>query len=177
VGIVARLSPEKDHALVFRAFEKVLGAVKNIRLLVIGDGAERANLEKLARQLRIDHKVTFTGFRKDIPDLLALLDLFVLCSRTEGMPLTLLEAMAAGKAIVCTSVGGIPGILESEVNGLLIPPEDEAGLAAALRKLIQDRSLAIRLGKQARRDAEQKYSIEKMVGDYETLYLKHVEKR
>ncbi len=177
LGIVARLSPEKDHALLFRAFEKVLASVKNLRLLVIGDGAERANLEKLAAQLRIDHKIAFTGFRKDIPDLLALLDLFVLCSRTEGMPLTLLEAMAAGKAIVCSTVGGIPGILESGVNGLLVPPEDEARLAAALQSLIQDRSLAMRLGKQARRDAEQKYSIEKMVGDYEALYLKHVKKR
>ncbi len=177
LGIVARLSPEKDHALLFRAFDKVLATVKNLRLLVIGDGPERANLEKLAEQLRIDHKVAFAGFRKDIPDLLALLDLFVLCSRTEGMPLTLLEAMAAGKAIVCSSVGGIPGILESGVNGLLIPPEDEARLATALQSLIQDRSLAMRFGKQARRDAEQKYSIEKMVGDYEALYLKHLKKR
>ena len=170
VGVIARISEEKDHANLLRAMARVMEGAKNFKVLIVGDGPERAAVEALARQLRLDHKVVFTGRRDDVPVLLALVDVFVLPSKTEGMPLTLLEAMAAGKAVVCTAVGGMPDIIRDGKNGLLVPPEHEARLGEAILSLIRDRSLSDRLREAARKDAEQKYSIEHMVQAYEALY-------
>jgi len=160
--------------VLLRALVRVLELTKNIRLVIVGDGPERGNIEKLIEKLGIAHKVVLTGMREDIPALLAVMDIFVLCSKTEGMPLTLLEAMASGKAIVSSGVGGIPDIIRDGENGLLVPPEDEEKLAVALLTLIRDRSLAARLRNQARKDAEQRYSTQQMVRAYEALYVKYL---
>jgi glycosyltransferase involved in cell wall biosynthesis len=177
IGNIARLSIEKDHAGLIEAFSRMLDWSKNLKLLLVGDGEERQNLEALVKKLRIDHKVIFTGIRRDIPALVAIMDIFCLSSRTEGMPLTLLEAMAAGKGIVCTEVGGIPNIIRSGYNGFLVPPEKPEKLAEALFTLVQDRNLAGRMRNAARKDAEKFYSLEKMIQSYENIYLEHYHRK
>lgn len=170
VGIIARLSEEKDHPTLIRAFRRVVDTAPNYRLLIVGDGPQRSELESLIQQLGLQHKIILTGSREDVPDILALLDIFVLCSRTEGMPLTLLEAMAAGKTILCTPVGGIPNIIQDGRNGLLFPPGNADKLADLLLKVIRDRTLSTQLRTTTRQDAERKYGIARMVQAYESLY-------
>jgi glycosyltransferase involved in cell wall biosynthesis len=173
-GNVARLSPEKNQALFLRASVRVLRECKNLKVLLVGDGPERNSLEKLVDDLGIRHKVIFAGQRQDIADLLALMDIFVLSSSTEGMPMTLLEAMAAGKAIVCTAAGGIPGVIQDGENGLLCPCGDEEALSNCISGLIRQRDLAAKLRARARKDAENKYSVRHMAGQYEQMYKKHM---
>ena len=122
----------------------------NLRFVVVGDGSERASLERLADELGVP--TLFLGHRPndEVPDLVAAMDVLVLSSRFEGMPLALLEWMAAGKAIVASRVGGIPSIVEHEQEALLVPPRDYVGFAQEIARLLDDPSERRRLGDAAR---------------------------
>jgi glycosyltransferase involved in cell wall biosynthesis len=167
---VGRLEPEKNYELLIRAIDRLRPRFPSIKCLLVGDGTRRAALEGLAGSLGLASHVTFTGVRADIPDLLGAADVFALSSLKEGLPVSLLEAMAAGKGIVATSVGGIPETIRDGENGLLVPSEDVDALAGGIGKLLADEGLRARLGRSARDDAERDYDLKNIVRRVENLY-------
>ena len=141
VGVVARLEPEKGHPTLFEAWPAVLRAVPDAYLLVIGEGSQRDALEAKARELRIAHRVVFTGRRDDVPAVTAALDVAVLPSYREAQGLSILEALALARPVVASKVGGIPEMIEDGVTGLLVEPHDAEGLARAISRLLTDHPL------------------------------------
>lgn len=134
IGHVARLAPVKNQALLLRAFALVVEQMPEARLSIVGDGPERATLMQLARDLAIENAVTFHGETSDVPGKLQETHIFCLSSDSEGTPVSVIEALAAGRPVVATSVGGLPALV-SEDAGLLSPAGDPQGLATALLKV------------------------------------------
>lgn len=134
--VPARLHPAKGHRDLFAALTDIRRVHPEVRVLFAGDGPERAALEALARTTPSAGTVRFLGHREDLPDLLAAADLVVLPSRAEGLPAALLEALAAGRAVVATAVGGVPEAVTDGVQGRLVPPGDPTRLAAAVLELL-----------------------------------------
>lgn len=147
---VGRLINQKGVDVLIQA----LGTLEDGVLLIVGQGPERKNLEALVKELQIDSKVIFLGIREDIPDILKMADCFVLPSRYEGLPLVLVEAMAAGKAIIVSDFDAASEIIKNGQNGLIVEKEDVSNLALAMRK-IRDNDLRNRLSLQAGKDAEE----------------------
>lgn len=170
IGIIARLAPVKDITTLIQAVKLLLDKGIEVSLTIAGDGPERVNLEHLSASLGIAGAVNFLGFRRDVANVLAEIDLFVLCSLSEGTSLTLLEAMAAGKPVVVTNVGGNSAIVNDGVNGLLVPPGDPVALADALQKLMADRDLRERMGATNIHTIQERYSLDRMASAYESLY-------
>jgi glycosyltransferase involved in cell wall biosynthesis len=166
VLVIARLDVQKGHRYVLAAAAQVPGAV----LVVAGDGPERAGLEALAGELGIADRVRFLGWRDDVPELLAVSDLVVLPSLYEGLPVSVLEAMAAGRAVVATAVGGTDEAVEDGESGLLVRPRDADGLAAAIRRLLQDNGLRDRLAAAGRARVERDFSAAAMVARITDVY-------
>jgi len=162
-GIIGRLKPQKDHVTFLKAAAHVLRKTPSARFLVVGDGPLRNELENLASELGVTPAVIFTGLRSDIPAVLAALDVLILSSRWEGLPVTLLEGMAAEKAVVATSVNGINGVAVPDVTALLVPPEDSAALAEACLKLAFDLDLRMRLGWAGFERVSARYSLDVMI--------------
>ena len=171
--IVARVDGLKGHETLLRALPQLRDAGHQLTVLIAGDGAERANLETLARELALGpEQVRFLGFRSDVPDLLAASDFFLLPSRTEGLPLSMLEAMTHGLPAIATPVGGIPEVIHSGEHGLLVPVDDPPALAAAMGRLCGDPALLRTMGDQARRRALSEFSFERMTREYLELYAR-----
>ncbi len=170
VGVVARLELEKGHATLLEAWPAVVRAVPDAYLLVVGEGSRREALERLASELRIGHRVVFTGRRDDVPAVTAALDVAVLPSYREAQGLTILEAMALSRPVVASNVGGIPEVIEDGVTGLLVPPRDPAALAAAITRLLLDHPLADTLARAAHDMVHERFCIELMVRGVETIY-------
>src|SRR5688500_16816009 len=160
IGTAGRLTAVKDQALLLRAARVILQEQPATRVLVIGEGPLRDDLVRLARALGIDQACLFVGPRMDVYDLVAALDVFVLPSLREGLPMALLEAMALGTPVVATSVGGVPEILTDRANGLLVKSGDERGLAAACLELARNPLWAQTLGARARRAVQECFSHE-----------------
>jgi glycosyltransferase involved in cell wall biosynthesis len=139
--------------------------------LFVGDGPLKSDLERLVRQLDISHKVIFAGFRPDISRVLSAIDILVVPSLLEGFPIMTLEAMAMAKPIVATRINGIEEQISDGEEGLLVPPQSTKTLSAAVLELIQNNELASRLGTAARRKVETYFSVERMVGETEKVYL------
>lgn len=146
VGISAALRKEKAHEMFLRAAAEVLKKGKDVRFLIIGDGPRRQELESLASGLGIARNLVFTGFVKNIQDALSILDIGVLTSEREGLPLTLLEYMASSKPIVATDVGGVGEVVKNGVNGFLVPSGDHIALAGQISNLLDNETLASELG-------------------------------
>ena len=145
---IGRLSLEKGHADLLRAFalmRMTRGVAFESRLLIVGDGPERQNLQALSSELKLVDAVQFAGYQADVASYYAAADVFVLPSHSEGSPNVLLEAMAAGLPVVATAVGGVPEILSDEVNALLVPKQNEKALANSIERLLNDFALAQRL--------------------------------
>ncbi|MGB9873305.1 MAG: glycosyltransferase, partial [Anaerolineae bacterium] len=159
---VGRLTEQKGMDILLEALHGLEPRKWDLRLWLIGDGPQRSMLETRARQLGLETRVQFLGWRYDVPDLLVASDIFVLPSRYEAMPMTILEAMAAGLPCVVTDVGDNALLVEDGVNGRVVSPEDPAALAGALRDLIQSPGARRVMGDAARRKA-QHYSVERMV--------------
>lgn len=170
IGVAARLSVEKGIAYLLEALPRVVSCFPAVVLLIAGEGPLEAELRRMAKALGVDHHVRFLGPRTDIPLLLSLFDVYALPSLSEGLPMILLEAMAAGCPILATAVGGIPSAVQSEVNGLLVPPQDPASLAAALTRVLASPELRHRLADQARGSFRARFSAEAMARQYERLY-------
>jgi len=171
IGIVARLSPEKDHRTLLLAFKLVAQQRKDCLLLVVGDGPLLEPMKSFAQRLGLVGRVIFAGQRSDVPDLLQLMDLFVLSSTTEGISLTLIEAMSAGLPVVATSVGGNPEVVVDGETGLLVPARDPKALANALLKLLNADRQRKAMGLRGQIRAEAVFNVDKMARAYERLYI------
>ena len=167
--VVARLTAEKDVQNLLRAVRQVVDVLPQFRLEIAGDGPCRAELERLAAELGIGDRVRFLGEVRDVPALLARARLFVLPSQTEGISLTILEAMASGLPVVTTKVGGNPEIVESG-TGVLVPPRDPAALAHGILRVAGNPDEALFLGRAARRRVETHFDVRKMVAQYAAVY-------
>lgn len=170
VGNIGRLAPEKDQESLITAFSKFLATGANAELVIAGDGPLMARLTEQASFHGIKDRVKLLGYRSDISRLLNIFDVFVLSSSTEGISLTLLEAMAAGKPIIATRVGGNPEVVEDEKTGLLVPSGAPDDLAAALQKLYADRYLLEKYGQAGERRAHDVFDIAAMTDAYIKLY-------
>jgi glycosyltransferase involved in cell wall biosynthesis len=168
--IVARLSPEKDVATLLHAAAMVVRAEPAFHLAIAGDGPCMAELHALTTELGLSEHVQFLGMVRDVAALLARARFFVLSSLSEGVSLTLLEAMACGLPVVATHVGGTPEVVTDQ-TGLLVPPADPTALAAAMLRLHRDAALGRRLGEAGRRRVEKNFDIRRMVADYERMYV------
>ena len=167
VGTVGRIDANKNHPLLVRAMAPLLS--DQVRLVIVGDGEYRAQLEHLIRALPDPSLVTLTGSRTDVPRVIQAFDVFALPSRSEGLPLVVPEAMSAALPIIATSVGGLPGVVDHMHTGFLIEV-DEDQLRAALSMLVNDPDRAREMGTRARQAALARYSHERMVGAYLALY-------
>jgi glycosyltransferase involved in cell wall biosynthesis len=168
VGTVGRLFREKGHAYLIRSVEPLLG--DRFHLIITGEGPERDALAAKVRVLARPDCVHLTGNRRDVPRLLAALDVFALTSVGEGLPLVIPEAMAAGLPVVSTAVGGIPQVVVAGETGFLVEYGDEEALGGHLRSLDLDRELARKCGEAGRARALDRYSSRRMVADYLSLY-------
>jgi len=147
IGTVGRLEPPKGQRYLLEAASDLLKEFPQIRLLLIGDGKLRRTLEDHGNQLGLQGKQTYLGIRRDIPQILRAMDIFVLPSIREGLPIALLEAMASGCPCIASAVGGVPEVIEEQRSGLLVSPADTQGLKKALKKILSDRSFGALLGK------------------------------
>jgi glycosyltransferase involved in cell wall biosynthesis len=145
IGMIGRLSPMKGHELALRAMTEVLARHPDVNLVVVGHGEMRPDLEELARELRLERTVIFTGQREDIPDVLAALDLVMFSSLREGHPLACLEAIAAAKPVVAFDIPGPGDIVKHGETGLLVRKGDVRGLAEAITATMDDRALYERM--------------------------------
>ena len=171
VAIVANFFPIKGHRYLIRAIPKVVEAYPETRFVLAGDGESRPAAEALVEQLGVSDRVTFTGEIRDTLDLMRASDLVVLPSLSEGLPITLIEAMALGRPVVATGVGGIPEVVEDGVTARVVPPRSSAALAGAMLELLDAPDRAKRLGDAAWSVAREKFSAGRMVRRTEELYL------
>ena len=169
--VVARLSPDKDLATLLHAVALVVRKSPDFHLAIAGDGPCAAELRQLADQLGVANRVRFLGLVNDVPALLQQARSFVLSSISEGVPLTILEAMASGLPVVATSVGGVPEVVSDGVTGLLVEPRNPQALASALLGMHQDAESALRFGSAGRRRVEALFDVRQMVARYEQLYV------
>ena len=167
---VARLNALKDHATAARAIARASQQDARIRWLVVGDGEERTSLEVLLREQQLEGVTRLVGTRRDVPRLLAAADVCLLSSISEGLPLTLIEAMAARLPVVATDVGGVAEVVVPEITGLLAAAGDDATLAQHLLRLSADRGLAARLGRTGAARAEHLFSFERMEAGYAAVF-------
>jgi glycosyltransferase involved in cell wall biosynthesis len=166
---VARLAPPKDIRTLLAAFAR-LSKRGNVVLLLAGDGPLRTELVEEARARGLGRSVRFLGARSDVPEILAASDVFVLSSSWEGSPLSVMEAMAAGRPAVATSVGGVPELVEHGETGVLVPPSDVTALERAMSELAVDAELRGRLGRNAQRVAAERFDVSTMSARYARLY-------
>jgi len=169
VGTIGRLNTQKGHRFLVDAAARLLARHIEVRVLIVGDGDLMDTLRQQTVDLGIADRVVFAGHRTDVPDVLGALDVFCISSLYEGTPLALFEAMAAGRAVVSTSVDGCREVLEDGVTGLLAPPGDAGGLAAALERVLAEPALRARLG-QAALAASRAYDVRVCVQRMEGLY-------
>lgn len=167
---VARLNALKDHATAIRTIKRLRDSGVPAKLILVGDGEERPQLEQLVAKNQLVDAVVFLGARSDIPRLLAAGDAFLLSSISEGIPLTLIEAMGAGLPIVSTDVGGIPEVIEHGVSGLLAPARDDEQLASHLRMLWQHPNRKTELAEKGVLRATENFSLENMHRQYVDVY-------
>jgi glycosyltransferase involved in cell wall biosynthesis len=169
IGCVASLRPEKAHDVLLRGFALVHTASPAPRLCIVGDGAERARLETYAAKLGIADRVLWAGERRNAGRLMPAFDVAVLCSRSEGLPLSALEAMAGGTPLITSRAGSLPTLL-GEGAGLLVETDDSVGLASAIELLLADKGLARELTHRARAVIADRYELSTVVKRLEDTY-------
>jgi glycosyltransferase involved in cell wall biosynthesis len=177
IGMVARIDQQKDYETLAKAAARVVAAVPDVHFLVVGgysnDEAQRQHFEKVKLWVRANNVVpyfTFTDFRTDVPRLLRAMDIVVLSTHYEGLPLAVLEAMACGKPVVATAVDGVPEIVIDNHTGLLFSHQDDSELASHLLSLIRDRSRATLLGERARSFVQAHFNQEQFRDSIVELY-------
>jgi glycosyltransferase involved in cell wall biosynthesis len=170
-GFAGRMDPEKNHRVLIEAFARVWRDHGSVRLRLLGGGALEQRLKQQVQNLGLHEVVEFRGFSHDVPGFLAGIDIYVLPSDFEALPLSLLEAIASGLPVVATSVGGVPGIVQNTGSGWLCAPDNAEALSAAMRSAIASRDNPGR-AERARRAVAEQYSAERMARDYERLYSK-----
>jgi L-malate glycosyltransferase len=171
IGSVGRLVPVKNYATLLRAAARVASRVPQLTLALVGDGPLDGELKTLAEQLGIADRVSFLGYRDDVPNLLNAMDIFVLPSLREGMPNAVLEAMACGLPVIASEVGGASEIVRDRENGLLVCPTDVEQLSQHLYQLALSPERCRAMGIAGRRCIEREFKMEHMVNKYTNLYL------
>jgi glycosyltransferase involved in cell wall biosynthesis len=174
VGMVGRLHPLKRHDIFIKAASLVRKSCPNVKFLIIGEGEERKNIEKLITQLELTGDVKLLGYRNDIPVLNKILDVSVLCSDTEALPMSLIEAMASSVPVVATKVGSVSDLIINGENGYLVSPNSCDDLADSIVKILTNKELAKQMGQRGLQIAQEKYSIQDMVKEYEKVFSEAV---
>jgi len=178
IGIVAQLTAQKGHIYLLEAMRRIVRAFPKTKCLIVGDGPLREKLQGLAEKLGLSGHCIFTGARDDIPEVLSALDVWVLPSvASEGLPRALLEALAMGKPVVTTRVGGIPELVIDGITGILVPPKDSEALKDAILSLLMDREKAREMGKRSRELVVKNFTQELMVRRIEKLYRTLMEEK
>lgn len=170
IGAVGLLNEAKGHAHLIEAVAELRGRGNRVRCLIVGEGALRADLERKIRDFGLDDAVILAGYRRDIPDVLAALDVFAMPSLWEGMPYGVLEAMASSKPVIASDVNGCRDLVSNGETGLLVPPRDPRALASALEQVLSDRDLAARLAIAGRALVRREYSLDAMIDRYVELF-------
>jgi glycosyltransferase involved in cell wall biosynthesis len=171
IGAIGRMVWQKGFEYLIEAIPKILEPIPDVKFMIVGDGPLKIPLETMSRKLKVTDSVIFAGFRSDIREILAAIDILVIPSLLEGFPMVTLEAMAMAKPIIATRIDGVIEQITDGENGLLVPPKDHEALTESILKLIQDKELSGRLGRLARKKVEQEFSVEKMVAETEKVYL------
>jgi len=170
LGTIGRMKTQKGQAFLLEAFAGLRRRMDDLRLLIVGEGPLRADLQKQAEDLRVAPEVCFAGARRDIYPLLSIMDLFVFPSLWEGMPTTIVEAMAAGRAVVASDIPPVREIIPSPDVGALVPPGDARSLEHALEQILEDKARGQKMGKLAREYATCTFHIQKVVSQYQDLF-------
>jgi len=168
---VGALSEEKDFSTFIKAAHKTLKSYADVHFLIVGDGVEKNNISDGIKELNIADNITLTGFRKDIPRLLKNADIFMLCSKSEGLGTSFIDAAAASCALLGSDTGGIPEIINNNENGFLAKPGNEQDFSAKLMKLLTDNELRFKMAENAKSSAKN-FSITAMGKSYRKLYDK-----
>jgi glycosyltransferase involved in cell wall biosynthesis len=166
VGIVGRLVPIKDHATMFEAIRSLPG----VHLAVLGDGELRGQLETLVRSMGIDDRVHFVGWWLDMPTALVDLDVVALSSRNEGTPVALIEALACGRPVVSTDVGGVRSVVQDGETGRLVPPGDPAALAATIAEVLRRPDRGLALAETGRTLVATRFGQDRLVDEISAIY-------
>lgn len=170
VGMVSRLTANKGPYCFLEAARAVAARMPEAYFVLVGDGPERSRLEAAAKESGLEGRILFTGARSDMPGVYASLNVFVLPSHSEGMPMSVLEAMAAGLPVIATRVGAVPQLIEPDRTGVLVQPQASAELAEAIVKVLKNPIWAHELGQSGRRRVVQEYSSDSMARHYRRLY-------
>ena len=177
VGMVGRLSKQKAPQYFVQAMPAVLESVPDVRFLIVGDGELKSKVIRLSNKLGVEEKVSFLGFREDIPEILEILDVFVLSSLWEGLGRSLTEAMVMGCPVVATRVEGVPELVVGGETGILVQPKDPDSLAQGIVELITDSVKARKMGQSAREKVLHDFSSEQMISRIEKLYWELISER
>lgn len=170
IGMVARLDLQKGFEYLLRAVSELCGKFPDLKVVIVGDGPDRAAIEKMIEEFGLQSSVVLAGQQSNMPGVYAAIDIFVLPSLNEGLPMTILEAMAASKPVVATKVGAIPKVIQHGENGFLVEPKDVDGLRNALASLLADPELCRRIGAKAHEWVSRNYTSEAMAVKYRQLY-------
>ena len=173
IGIIGRLVPVKNHRMFLEAAKRllsILGDEFKIKCLIIGDGEERIGLEAYAKELGMNKNVVFCGWRENVADVYPDLDIIVLTSFNEGTPVALIEALAAGRPVVATNVGGVGDVVEDGINGYCVTSGDTQAFACRMADLIRDPSKRAIFGAKGRETVREKFSKKRLVEDITKLY-------
>ncbi|MBW1943654.1 MAG: glycosyltransferase family 4 protein [Deltaproteobacteria bacterium] len=170
IGIVSKLWEGKGHATLIEAVKELTKDIKDVRLVIVGEGYLQDELVKQVARLGLGDRVLFTGFQMDVSEIIATFDVAVLPSFFEGMGRVILEAMAMAKPVVASRVGGIPDLVEDGRNGFLVQPGDVKALAAAIKRLLTDKELAGEMGSRGRKMVDEKFNSDIMVRSIEEVY-------
>lgn len=168
---VAELNKNKNQTQIIKALKEILKHRPNVHLLLVGNGTMELKLKKLTNRLNIEANVQFLGYRKDIPELLYISDIFVLTSLREGLPRCIMEAMAAGKPVVATNIRGNRDLVKNTSNGYLVPVNNVEKTINALLSLVNDRKLAFKMGENGQ-EMIKAYAIENVLKEMDIIYNK-----
>ena len=170
VGWIGRMTSIKNTDVVLRAFAALRGRGVDALLCLVGDGPDRDGLERAAHELGVMRHCLFLGYQEDVARFYSAFDAFLLASENEGTPVTTIEALAAGRPVVSTRVGGVPDVVEDGVDGFLAEPRDVDGLAERLERLARDPELRAEMGRRGRERVLSRYAVDRLVADVDELY-------
>lgn len=174
IGFVGRLEPVKDCSLFIKTIPRVIKSNPDSHFVVVGDGSERKSLESLVTELCIENRVSFCGFRDDTMNVFQSLDLYVLPSINEGIPLAMLEAMSHGVPVVATRVGGIPEVIKDKVNGILVPPKNIEALAESIVESLSNPNETAKRILEAKKTIINEYDMRKWIEKIQGIYLEMI---
>ena len=177
VVVVGVLSEQKGHKYLIEAAPSILIKYPDIRFLIIGPGPLRQELEQMTKNKGVSNEFIFTGFSENLVDLLAISNVFISCSLWEGLPQTVIEAMAMNKPVIATKVGGLPELIQDGKSGILIPPSDPSAIVDSIISIRENKKIAQNLSTEGRKVVEEYFSVKVMVNKLQELYLKTLESK